>query len=457
MNDLTPPVIVIPGITASTLRDQYPNQPETIWDVLPFQRSYERITLHPEDPSLRYEAIEPARVVAERLFTLPYDDLVNELRHNLTERADQPVPVYPFAYDWRRPLSEIQAQLAAFIQEVINRTSLMRHYYEDKYRPETGEVDLVGHSMGGLIIAGYLANTPAPRVRKVATLATPFRGSFEAVLKVATGTAAIGVGRQSSREREAARLTPALYHLIPQWDGAVITDHFEWHDLFDVETWQLSVLQTIAEHIRIVGRDPMLSESKRMEAAKIILDRMLDEARAHRKTVDGFKLSDAGLIPSDWLCIVGLGEKTRTELIIKSRQEIDAEAEDEPFFDLDGDQRKNGYPAGNKDAKGAQVIETGDGTVPYLGARPTFLSVNNLVGVCDSDFGYWEARDRLAEAAAGLHGLIPGMNLVQRLVVAHLRGKNHEPGVGGPGLWGRLPPDLTGNWEPAIVGLTVKG
>jgi pimeloyl-ACP methyl ester carboxylesterase len=455
MSDLTPPVIVIPGITASVLRDHYPNEPETVWNVLPFSRSYERITLHPEDT--RYEAIEPARVLPDRMFMLPYDDLVNELRHNLSERADEPVPVYPFAYDWRRPLIEIQSQLAAFIDEVISRTALLRHYFKARYTRDNGQVDLVGHSMGGLLIAGYLANTPTPRVRKVATLATPFRGSFEAVLKVATGTAAIGMGRQSSREREAARITPALYHLIPQWDSAVITDHFEWHDLFDVETWQPSVVETIAEHIRIVGRDPGLSDARRLTMAKETLGAMLEQARAHRETVDKFTLAQAGLVPTDWLCIVGLGEKTRTELIIKSRQDVQPDAADEPFFDLDGDQRKNGYPAGNKDAKGAQPVETGDGTVPYFGAKPTFLTTNNLVGVCDSDFGYWEARDRLAEAAAGLHGLMPGMNLVQRLVVAHLRGKDHAPGVGRPGLWGRLPPDLVGNWEPAISGLAVKG
>ena len=106
-----------------------------------------------------------------------------------------------------------------------------------------------------------------------------------------------------------ARMTPALYHLIPQWDGAVITDHFEWHDLFDVETWQPSVLQTIAEHIRLAGKDPSLSEAKRIDAAREILRVMLEQARAHRETVDEFTLAKAGLVPTDWLCLVGLGEK----------------------------------------------------------------------------------------------------------------------------------------------------
>ena len=49
-------------------------------------------------------------------------------------------------------------------------------------------MDLVGHSMGGLVIAGYLATLGKKhRIGSVVTLATPFQGSYEAVIKVTTG------------------------------------------------------------------------------------------------------------------------------------------------------------------------------------------------------------------------------------------------------------------------------
>ena len=101
------PVIFIPGIMGSALRDQYPLDPETVWS--PFKlmiKAYDRITLHPSDT--RYELIEPARVGADQVFGIVYAELIEELRHNLSAQADTPTPVFPFAYDWRQPLEANQ-------------------------------------------------------------------------------------------------------------------------------------------------------------------------------------------------------------------------------------------------------------------------------------------------------------------------------------------------------------
>ena len=107
------PVIFLPGIMGSVLRDQYPVDPETVWSPLKLLiKSYERITLHPSD--VRYELIEPARINADQVFVLIYGEIIEEMRHNLSPQADRPVPVYPFAYDWRQPLELIEAELASF-------------------------------------------------------------------------------------------------------------------------------------------------------------------------------------------------------------------------------------------------------------------------------------------------------------------------------------------------------
>ena len=53
------PVIVIPGITASDLHDEYELPPEAVWSTV-LKRRYDRVTLHPADQ--RYELREPARV-----------------------------------------------------------------------------------------------------------------------------------------------------------------------------------------------------------------------------------------------------------------------------------------------------------------------------------------------------------------------------------------------------------
>ena len=84
------PVIVVPGITATTLRDEYPISPEVVWSVL--TKKYMRASLHPDDH--RFELIEPARVQPGELFGVAYGELVEDLRADLSSRAGSEVPVY---------------------------------------------------------------------------------------------------------------------------------------------------------------------------------------------------------------------------------------------------------------------------------------------------------------------------------------------------------------------------
>jgi len=150
------PVILVPGITATSLRDEYALPAETLWSmsILSTTKEYERIALHPDD--LRYETIEPARVVADQVLEVAYKELIEELRHNLSEDPERSVPVYAFAYDWRMPLEISEARLVRFMDEVIARTKLLRHYQNDPWI-KNPRVNLVGHSMGGLLITDCLA------------------------------------------------------------------------------------------------------------------------------------------------------------------------------------------------------------------------------------------------------------------------------------------------------------
>ena len=92
---LPSPVILVPGITASYLRDEYSLPPEMIWTVI--HKNHERVALHPDNP--RYEAREPARVTSDQVFEIVYGEIIEELRSNLTDRPERPVPVFPFSYD----------------------------------------------------------------------------------------------------------------------------------------------------------------------------------------------------------------------------------------------------------------------------------------------------------------------------------------------------------------------
>lgn len=425
------PVVFLPGIMGSALRDEYPVAPDTVWSAVKMMlNAYDRITLHPDD--LRYEVQEPARVVKDQLFGLIYSEFIEELRHNLAPQPDEPVPVFPFAYDWRRPLVEVENDLAAFMDEVIARTKLMRNYNAAGYGSATfpAQVDLVGHSMGGLIIAGYLQSHGFDKVNKVVTIASPFRGSLEAVAKTTTGMGALGTSPGSSREREFARVTPALYHLLPSFEGAVTPATM---NLFDVPTWQPTLLQSIASFFRMYGLDQQTAPEQQ---AGQLFAKLLSMAADHRGRMELLKLAD----PKKWLSIVGLGRTTRVGMGIS----MEAGA---PSFDL-----SDTYNAGDwSDAATPHNTQTGDGTVPYLGARASFIPTEQVVCVTAEDFGFWEVADR-ALLSIGLHSDLPNMNLVQRLTTCHLKGAIYGD------VWGRRPPDLPAGatWDPPIAGLTEK-
>ncbi len=428
-NKLCFPVVVVPGITATYLRDEYEMPPETVWAML--RKSYDRVSLHPDN--LLYEAKEPARVVTDQVIDLGYKQIVHELRHNLREKADEPVPVFCFGYDWRQPLAMIEEQLEAFIDEVIDRAKLLPHYYAEKYGDDP-KVHLVGHSMGGLIITGYLERKKREaRVAKVATLATPFRGSFEAVIKVTTGTANLGTQAPSSSEREMARAAPAVYHLIPKFDGMEFGPGLP-DSLFDPGMWQPSVVKTLGEYIRLYSAERLTDETKITKKAGDLFGEMLCKAKMHRDRIEAFKLDQAGLTATDWLCVAGVGSVTRVALKI-------TKTSNGPEFDLRSSDRKNCW----KSRKQAERHLTGDGTVPFQGSQPSFLGLENLVCVTPADYGYWEVQDNVIANVAGFHGIMPNMNMLHRLIVRHFTGREDKHG----NTWGRRAPGVR-KWEPPM-------
>jgi pimeloyl-ACP methyl ester carboxylesterase len=426
------PVIVVPGITASYLRDLYPLPPETIWAVI--GKDYERARLHPDD--LRFEAREPAAVRPDQLFEIAYEELVEELRFNLADREDEPVPVYPFGYDWRQPLERIEQSLAAFVDEVIDRTKLMRHYAKAGYG-DAPKVNLVGHSMGGLVIAGYVERFGGARIDKVATLASPWRGSFEAMVKVTTGTANIGGSVPSSREREAARVTPALYHLMPAFDTGIEAADRLPRSTFDIGLWQPSIIDTVASYIDRHAVERPRRKSDLRKAAEELFAGMLATALKHRERLEKLRLGDKGLADDRWLCVVGVDAVTRVRMEVKLQGR-------KPFFHLSSEDRMNGWDDG--ETVGARR-QTGDGTVHFLGAVPAFLPYESLVCVTPDDYGYWELVDRAATKIGGFHGILPNMNMLHRLIVRHFTGRGDPK----ENTWGRRAPGVSKeNWKPPL-------
>lgn len=433
MAKLCAPVVILTGITGNYLRDAYPLPPDLVWSAL--TRNFERVQLHPDNT--RYEAQQPARIVADQPIELVYKELVEELRHNLCARADKPVPVYVFPYDWRQPLEPIEDALHDFIDEVIERTKLLKHYFDDGF-PDAPSVNLVGHSMGGLIIAGYLARyAKKHRVAKVATIATPFRGSIEPVAKMTSGLSNLTGGQASSREREASRVTPALYYLLPTFDNCLIDSALQpiSDSIFDPSIWQPSVLDTIKEYVRLYG----VSQKGRADQAAELFRKLLDDAAGHDKLIRSLKLSDAGLDDSRWLCIAGADRATRVCLKIEKLRSANQ-------FTLDQDCAANDWG----DANPVKALRTGDGTVPLPSALPPFLRKESVICVRPKDYAWSEVGDTVLanENIVGFHGNLPNMNLVQRLIVRHFLGLKDVRS----NTWGSPAPGVSASaWSPPMA------
>ena len=401
---LVNPVIFVPGITATYLKDEYKLPPDFVWTVL--TKEYEKVALHPDD--LRYEVQEPARLRPDQLYEIAYKELVEELRYNLRKREDLKVPVYPFGYDWRMKLEDIEASLSDFIEEVIDRTKLLKHYNKERYGDKP-RVNLIGHSMGGLIVAGYLKSHGGGLVDKVATLATPFQ--------------------------EAARVTPSLYYLVPSFKNGIETPPGLPDTLFDPAVWQPSIVGSIKEWIKLKG---LPSDKPLQQRAEEIFAMMLGWGRAHRKKVDSFKLSDAGMTPDRWLAVVGVNTVTRVKLRVEK-------SGSSPEFKLSSSDRADHWNKFN--TLDPLCRFTGDGTVPFEGAVPKFLAPENLVCVAPADYGYWEIGDKLINSVGGFHGILPNMNMLHRLLVRFLTGAPDSR----ENTWGRRAPGVTIEaWKPPL-------
>ncbi len=287
--------------------------------------------------------------------------------------------------------------------------------------------------MGGMIVTGYLQKNGQDKVNKIATIATPFRGSLEAVAKTATGAASLGASGGSSREREAARVTPSLYYLLPSFTGSVQAEEDLSDDLFLPGSWQPGILQTLSSFIRMYGLDPANPDQQALD----LLKQMLDAAWRHRTRMERLQLDNT----KDWLSIVGVNATTRVQL------RITKSGDGTPRFVLDDGDVRNEWEKPDL----ALHVFTGDNTVPYFGARSKFIPTEEVVCLTPGDFSFWEFGDKLL-AQTGFHSSLPNMNVVQRLVVSHFKGQQYGD------VWGRPAPDLDPKtaWDPPIPGLRAK-
>jgi len=120
--------------------------------------------------------------------------------------------LFAFAYDWRKNLTETARDLGTRIQEVV---------------AETGgrKVNIVAHSMGGVVARQYLNTTPNAPVQKLILLGVPSHGSPDA-FQALHPELGLPIGLQPGNVmQEIASTCPATFELLPTARFFELYDH----------------------------------------------------------------------------------------------------------------------------------------------------------------------------------------------------------------------------------------
>ncbi|MFN2579140.1 MAG: Ig-like domain-containing protein [Pyrinomonadaceae bacterium] len=207
----TEPLIFVPGITGSKLDERLENGGRSnIWiglnSAFPFIVSDKtRLTLDPELPHANIFAPDilrsvPAKFLAKTLFERDvYATLIKILQQNgyreyevkndpnrrtasgcdLGQKSQDEKNnpnLFVFAYDWRQSNAENAIALKSYVECV-------KKFYPDK------KVNILTHSMGGLLARRYIIDNPngAHNVDKLITIAAPWLGAPKAINVLETG------------------------------------------------------------------------------------------------------------------------------------------------------------------------------------------------------------------------------------------------------------------------------
>ncbi|MGB9332161.1 MAG: hypothetical protein WCB10_15470 [Steroidobacteraceae bacterium] len=245
-----PPVIIVPGILGSRLRERKSGRelwPGSVFNVLFSARSL-ALDIDPKTLEPRPDEIEAYDLFRGLLAHDFYGAIIETLeRQGGYVRGEPGHPAtgakrryYIFPYDWRQDNVVTAGKLDALIEQI------RRDYGQPRLK-----VDIVAHSMGGLITRYYIqygvadvldgndfpANfSGAEKIRTAILLGTPNLGSVSALHSLLIGHK---VGRQAIPAETLATM-PSVYELLPHPVTNWIVDikgHPLERDLYFVGTW----------------------------------------------------------------------------------------------------------------------------------------------------------------------------------------------------------------------------
>jgi pimeloyl-ACP methyl ester carboxylesterase len=247
-----PPVIFIHGVLGSKLKHKETGEEgwfSSPWKLLFDEFRHLALDVDPESLEVISNVYEPYELAGDIIGKDFYGNIIKTLveyggyKHAVVGQNINPEQknLYTFIYDWRQDNVISARQLADTVDQIR----------EDYGNPDL-KVDIVAHSMGGLIARYYMRygrkdvtnDNDFPvnmyggeRVRRVILLGTPNLGSVEMLNAFIDGIK-LGLKRINP---ETLVTMPSLFQLLPHplnnWIVSAAGKPLD-RDLFDIETWR---------------------------------------------------------------------------------------------------------------------------------------------------------------------------------------------------------------------------
>lgn len=284
------PVIIVPGIMGSYLNNQ--NNSEVWMNLfkmsLPGEDSYlGELELSNVGTSLNMlNPVDIIRKINIPLFARDtFDGLIKTLENSgYVENID----LFVFPYDWRVDVSETANKL----KETIDRI---------KFQTEATKVDLLAHSMGGLVIKDYIKKFGNDSVESFIDLATPHNGAPKSFETIMYGETDIAILNRNTIKFISQNM-PSVYALLPSQKYFDDTDQSYKYYVFDgINNLERLTFEQTKNYLKNAGRNSAL----------------VDRADALHQEIDNLNPADYGVKTYN---IVGCGTPTIGQIYVLSKE-----------------------------------------------------------------------------------------------------------------------------------------
>lgn len=220
------PVIIVPGILGSYLNRNEAGSPE-VWPnviqmILSLDDSYLNELVLMEngwpDFSDNLIATDIIRKISSKDF---FEGLITELTNNGYKEGEN---LFVFSYDWRLDIDWLAGD-----SPLPNHQGLKEKIEEIKATTGADKVDIIAHSMGGLVVKKYLQKYGNSSLDKFIDIATPHLGAPKAFKALMYGDdmdfiIADQSLLNSERLQYISQNMPAIYQLLPSQEYFNISD-----------------------------------------------------------------------------------------------------------------------------------------------------------------------------------------------------------------------------------------